>query len=65
MNQHPKWSAVVEIAKRLGAGEWAIRKWQQRNGVPSKWQIEIVKASEGMISFADFADMEGTSEAAE
>lgn len=50
-----KWPKIVAIAKSLGAGRWAIYKWGERGGVPAKWQVAIVNASNGKIKLADFS----------
>lgn len=51
---HPKWQVVVDAARKRGAGDWAIRKWTQRNSVPPKWQIEIISETNGEVSLDDF-----------
>ena len=56
MKTHPKWQTIVDIAKGLGAGEWAIRKWSQRGQVPPKWQVIISQTSNGAITLDDFAN---------
>ena len=35
------WERITEAARELGAGDWAMRKWAQRNKVPPQWQIDI------------------------
>lgn len=51
-----KWLQVEAFAKNHGVHEWAVAKWRLR-GVPTKWQIEIVRETAGAISFEDLAKM--------
>lgn len=55
---HPKWQQVVDAAKELGARDWAIRKWAQRGTVPPKWQVQIVRETDGKIALSDFNESE-------
>ena len=50
------WKTVSRIGLAHGLSHWAIRKWASR-GVPTKWQIVIVKETGGVISFEDFKKM--------
>lgn len=51
-NEANIWAKVRDIGKSEGATEWAMQKWAVR-GIPAAWQIKIVNASDGMISFDD------------
>lgn len=52
---HSKREKIEEAARKLGASDWAIRKWWDRGGVPAKWQIEIINHDHS-ISLSDFID---------
>ena len=48
-----RWNEMVKVAVRLGASHHAVKKWRQR-GVPHKWRIAIVGASDGLVRLCDF-----------
>ena len=60
-NTHEMTKAVLttpEIEQRaldLGANRAAVYKWRER-GVPSKWQMRLVKESNGEIKPDDFVE---------
>lgn len=45
---------VQEYADRLGVSRDAQRKWRERGGIPPKWQLEIIRMSEGKVTANDF-----------
>ncbi|TIR87336.1 MAG: hypothetical protein E5X05_01170 [Mesorhizobium sp.] len=51
----PKWPEIEATAKKLGAGEEAIRKWRQRGVIPGKWHVPLIVQSRGRLSVKDFA----------
>jgi hypothetical protein len=52
--KHEARQRIETVAQALGVRPDARRKWFERGSVPARWQIEIVKAAEGQIKFADF-----------
>lgn len=48
-----KWRMIETLAEAQGASAAARKKWRSR-GVPAAWQIKLVSASSGLLSFSDF-----------
>jgi hypothetical protein len=48
-----KLDIIMMMAKQHGVRYSARRKWVQR-GVPPKWQIILVRESDGLLTFDDF-----------
>jgi hypothetical protein len=48
------WELVDRLAEGLGVDYWARRKWIQREHIPYKWRVPLLKASKGSISIEDF-----------
>jgi hypothetical protein len=46
---HLDWELVDRLAEGLAVEYWARRKWRQRNHIPHKWRLEIIRASRGRI----------------
>ena len=48
---------IKDIQKRaikLGAGEWAVKKWRVRKKIPIEWQVKLMQDEPGVLSFSDF-----------
>lgn len=45
---------IQTLALKNGAGEWAVKKWVVRKRVPLEWQVKLMKAEPGFLSFSDF-----------
>ena len=54
--KHPKFQLVNDLAERLGVKYTARYQWRTR-GVPSKWDIPLIRAGRGKIKLKDFMDV--------
>lgn len=55
------WNLIDQAAKALGVGKEARKKWRQRNIVPHRWRLPLIRETDGKIS----ADLFKQEEAAE
>jgi hypothetical protein len=39
------WGGSAEMAADIGASVWAIKKWHQRDSIPSEWWLAIVSSA--------------------
>lgn len=60
LDQH-KWAIINDLAEKEGVPKDTRRKWRIR-GVPTAWQIKLVKTSPH-LSFDDFEPVETPSSA--
>jgi hypothetical protein len=49
--QPPRWDEIKDAARECGAGDWAIRKWLDRETIPPAWKLKIFEHTSGKISF--------------
>ena len=49
-----KWPTVRAAAETLGINEEAMRKWQERKSIPSRWHVRLIMASNGALQLDDF-----------
>ncbi|WP_299481016.1 carph-isopro domain-containing protein [uncultured Paracoccus sp.] len=55
-----EWGGPQRMAADIGASVWAVRKWHQRDSIPSEWWIAIEAASERLdhpVTVKDLAEI--------
>jgi hypothetical protein len=52
------WDAIEKAAEEIGIEYFTRKKWRQRDHVPYKWRQEIIQASKGAVTYADFMMMD-------
>lgn len=57
-SKHSKWSDIEAAARELGVSDEALRKWNERDRVPGKWQVPIIVQSRGRVQISDFVQRE-------
>lgn len=40
------WGQPQVLADEIGASRWAVRKWHQRDTIPSEWWLSVVRAAD-------------------
>lgn len=39
------WPNPRSMADAIGAGHWAVAKWQQRDRIPPEWWLSVIRAA--------------------
>jgi hypothetical protein len=53
-----EWDLILRAAEVLGVGRHARTKWKQRQHVPHRWRLQIIEATNGVVGWKHFTEMD-------
>ena len=56
-----EWDLILDAAEKLGVGRYARMKWRNRNMVPHRWRVDIIRLTNGVVGWHHFRDMDAQS----